>query len=299
MIFIDYIALFLRYLNVERQYSKQTQIAYDGDIHDFIRFLSETGSSDYLNIDTKDVRIYLAYLHDREYSRNTISRKISSLRSFYQFLVKNDILGENPFTYIDLKRGQQRLPTFFYEKEMESLFAQTNGHKPLDYRNKALLELLYGTGIRVSECANIKLTDLDTTHDILLVKGKGGKERYVPFGSFAANSLREYMTSSRSVLMANYQKQHDYLFINHYADPITPRGIQYILKKLIENSSLTTGLHPHKLRHTFATHLLNNGADMRTVQELLGHASLSSTQIYTHVTTDTLQKNYRDFHPRA
>ncbi|MEG0285156.1 MAG: tyrosine recombinase XerC [Vagococcus sp.] len=290
---------FLKYLIIERQYSEKTKEAYEDDITDFFLFLKESGNDDYLLVTLQDVRIYLAYLHDREYSRNTISRKLSSLRSFYQFLMKNDLLSENPFSYVQMKRQQSKLPRFFYEKELNALFDSAEGNRPLDYRNQAILEVLYGTGIRVSECVNIKLQDIDFDASVVLIFGKGGKERYVPFGSFAEDAIRTYLTEGRDVLMTKTTDTHSYLFVNNRGAPITDAGIQYVLKKLIEKSSLTTDIHPHMFRHTFATHLLNNGADLRTVQELLGHSSLSSTQIYTHVTTDTLQKNYRHFHPRA
>lgn len=283
----------------ERHYSLQTKQAYEDDVTHFLEFLEETGNSDYLTITFQDARIYLAYLHDKEYSRNTISRKISSLRSFYQFLIKNEWIQDNPFSYIQMKKKKQKLPSFLYEKELMILFESASGEKPLDSRNRAILELLYATGIRVSECVGIELSDIDMDHSIVLINGKGGKQRYVPFGSFCHDALVEYLSTTRKELMEKYHETHQRLFINHRGQPLTAKGVQYILDQLIKQSSLTTNIHPHIFRHTFATHLLDNGADMRTVQELLGHSSLSSTQIYTHVTTSALQKNYRNFHPRA
>ena len=299
MISIDHLALFLRYLIDERHYSLQTKLAYEDDVAHFFEFLEETGNSDYLNITFQDARVYLAYLHDKEYSRNTISRKISSLRSFYQFLIKNEWIKDNPFSYIQMKKKNNKLPNFLYEKEIAILFDSVSGQSLLDKRNRALLELLYATGIRVSECVSIELNDLDIDNGIVLINGKGGKQRYVPFGSFCTDALIDYISSTRVELMIKYQCTHEKLFINHHGQVLTAKGVQYILDKLIKKSSLTTNIHPHIFRHTFATHLLDNGADMRTVQELLGHSSLSSTQIYTHVTTSALQKNYRNFHPRA
>jgi len=296
---MDHLALFLRYLIDERHYSLQTKLAYEDDVKHFFEFLEETGNSDYLNIDIQDARVYLGYLHDRKYSRNTISRKISSLRSFYQFLIKNEWISDNPFTYIQMKRKQNKLPGFLYEKEIAILFESVLGDSPLDKRNLAILELLYATGIRVSECVSIKIADLDMENSIVLINGKGGKQRYVPFGSFCYEALVDYIQTSRVELMSKKHVEHSTLFVNHYGQPLTAKGVQYILDQLIKKSSLTTNIHPHIFRHTFATHLLDNGADMRTVQELLGHSSLSSTQIYTHVTTSALQKNYRNFHPRA
>lgn len=290
---------FLDYLVVERNYSIKTQEAYGNDIQDFFDFLTETGDNQYLEVDHQDIRIYLSFLYDKNYSRNSVSRKISSLRSFYQYLLQQRIVSENPFSYIQMRKKQLRLPRFFYEKEIEALFEAAHGLFPLDLRNEALLEVLYGTGIRVSECANIQVQDVDFETNVLLIHGKGNKERYVPFGSFAGEALATYSEKGRIPLMEKYHKRHPYLFVNHHGERITSTGIQYILKQIIKKSSLTTDIHPHMLRHTFATHLLNNGADMRTVQELLGHVSLSSTQIYTHVTKESLQKNYRNFHPRA
>lgn len=296
---MDQFVLFLRYLMIERQYSEKTKEAYEGDIQDFFDFLEETGEPDFLKVTIQDIRIYLSFLHDKEYSRNTISRKLSSLRSFYHFLVRNNQLAENPFVYIQMKRKKDKLPRFLYEKEMNALFDSIEDDTLLGKRNLALVEVLYGTGIRVAECVAIRLSDLDLINGIVLIRGKGNKERYVPFGNFALDAIESYLDSARIKLMEKSGVAHDVLFVNHRGAPLTDAGVQYILKELIKKSSLTTNIHPHMMRHTFATHLLNNGADLRTVQELLGHASLSSTQLYTHVTTDTLQKSYRNFHPRA
>lgn len=293
------VTVFMNYLIHERNYSKLTKKAYQEDILAFQRFLSETGNDDFFVVTLADARIYLGHLTDADYSRTSISRKISSLRAFYQFLLNNDLVEDNPFSYLNLKKKGLRLPNFFFNEEIEQLFKAAAGTKPLDYRNQALLEILYGTGIRVSECKNITTQDIDFEMSVLLVRGKGNKERYVPFGHYASIAVQEYLEKGRSLLMTKYRKEHDFLFINHHADGITSEGIQYALKQLIKKTSLTANIHPHMLRHTFATHLLNNGADMRTVQELLGHKSLSSTQIYAHVTKEHLQKDYRKFHPRA
>lgn len=291
--------LFSDYLNNERHYSEHTNQAYIDDIKAFTVFLSETGEADLLAVELSDARIYLSYLTDRKYSRASISRKISSLRAFYQFLLNNEIVSDNPFSYLHVKKRGSRLPTFFYEKEMDALFKAAEGDTPLDYRNQALLELLYGTGIRVSECQGIQVDDVDFTMGMLFVKGKGNRERYIPFGHYASEAMKAYLISGREVLMTRYNKTHDHLFVNHHGEPITQNGIHFVLTQLIKESSLTNKISPHMLRHTFATHLLNNGADIRTVQELLGHKSLSSTQVYTHVTTEHLQKDYNAFHPRA
>ncbi|MER2063087.1 MAG: tyrosine recombinase XerC [Alkalibacterium sp.] len=294
-----WISLFSNYLTNERHYSEHTNHAYIDDLLAFDRFLKETGEEDMLSVELSDARIYLSYLTDKDYSRASISRKISSIRAFYQFLLNNEIVKDNPFSYLHLKKRGSRLPNFFYEDEMKALFEATEGDAPLDLRNQALLELLYGTGIRVSECQGIQLEDIDFEMGMLFVKGKGRKERYIPFGHYASEAVTSYIKDGRKPLMSKHKKHHDYLFINHHGDPITQNGIQFVLTQLIKKSSLSHNITPHMLRHTFATHLLNNGADIRTVQELLGHKSLASTQIYTHVTTEHLQKDYNSFHPRA
>lgn len=289
---------FYRYLLTERGYSDKTQKAYQEDFEEFQRFLTETGNDDFLKIDHRDVRIYLSLLNDKKYSRNSISRKIASLRAFYQFLLKQEVIAENPFTYIHLKKKNAKLPRFFYEEEMAVLFDQVQGEEPLTQRNRSLLEIIYGSGLRVSECAGLKLQDIDWGGEVLLIHGKGNKDRYVPFSQHAKDALQEYIQGGRVELMIG-KERHDVVFVNKNGGALTPRGIEYIFDQLIKKSTLNSKIHPHMLRHTFATHLLSNGADMRTVQELLGHANLSSTQIYAHVTKESLQKNYRQFHPRA
>lgn len=290
---------FMDYLIYERHYSELTKKAYQEDITSFSLFLKETGNDDLLQVTLTDARIYLGHLTDAGYSRTSISRKISSLRAFYKFLLNNDLTEENPFSYLNLKKKGLKLPNFFFNEEMEKLFEAAQGTEPLDYRNIALLEILYGTGIRVSECRKLSVNAVDFDMGVLLVRGKGNKERYVPFGHYAASALQEYFENGRTVLMNKYHKEHEKVFVNHHGDAITSEGIQYALNQMVKKSSLTQNIHPHKLRHTFATHLLDNGADMRTVQELLGHESLSSTQIYAHVTKEHLQNDYRKFHPRA
>lgn len=290
---------FSNYLIHERNYSELTIEAYIEDIQHFVEFLEETGDAEIIKVNLTDARIYLSRLSDEKYNRSSISRKISSLRAFYQYLLNHAFIAENPFSYLHLKKTSLRLPNFFYNEEIELLFEAASGTEPLDYRNKALLEVLYGTGIRVSECQNLKLQDVDLELGVMLVLGKGNRERYVPFGEYAKIAIEDYMEHCRSVLMKKYNKEHDFLFVSQYGDHISVSGIQYALNQLIKSTSLTSSIHPHKLRHSFATHLLDNGADMRTVQELLGHKSLSSTQIYTHVTKDHLLKDYNQFHPRA
>ncbi|MFD1421267.1 tyrosine recombinase XerC [Lactiplantibacillus songbeiensis] len=297
----QYLDLFLKYIRVERQYSEETAQAYREDIQAFTDFLTENGGAKaYADVDHLDVNVYLSALYDRHLTRNSIARKVSSLRSFYNFLVKNDLAKLNPFVYVQLKKHAARLPRFFYQKELDILFKTVYADDSLmGTRNVALLEVLYGTGIRLSECVDLRLSDVDFELKMMLIRGKGDKERYVPFGRYAAHALRQYYESCRTPVMANYHQTHQTVFINRHGGAITGGGIEYVLNQIVKKSSLTSDIHPHMLRHTFATQMLNNGADLRTVQELLGHTSLSTTQIYAHVTKEHLQQDYRNFFPRA
>lgn len=291
--------LFVHYLAIERRYSDETVKAYLQDLRKFEGYLKQTGEGDFKSVALIDVRLYLSFLDEEQMSRNSISRMLSSLRGFYSFLLRENKVTENPVASISYKNRTLRLPKYLYQDELDKIFDSARGDEPLDYRNVALLEVLYATGIRVSECRNIQMSDIDMALGVILIFGKGNKERYVPFGHFALEAIEMYLEKSRLPLMTKYNKQHDYLFVNRLGEPITSGGIEYVLKQVMKKSGQTGTFHPHMLRHTFATDMLNEGADLRTVQELLGHASLSSTQIYTHVTKDALQRNYQAFHPRA
>jgi len=294
----EYLNSYIEYIQIEKNYSEYTIKFYRQDIEHFFMFMSEQSIFNLENVEYFDARLYLTQLYSSKYSRASLARKISSLRSFYKFLMREKIVLENPFTLLTQPKKELRIPKFFYQEEMEKLFEVCEGQNPLDIRNKALLEMLYSTGIRVSECANIQLKDIDFDFDAIIVKGKGKKERIVLFGSFAHNAIQNYINFARNQLMQNAIPHH-HLFVNYKGTPLTVRGIRHILNSLIEKAALTGKMHPHMLRHTFATHLLNNGADIRTVQELLGHEYLSSTQVYTHVTKEHLKKTYIAHHPRA
>jgi integrase/recombinase XerC len=293
------LSLFIQYLQVEKNYSEYTIKFYQDDIKDFFHFMNEEGIESLLEVEYLHARLYLTKLHHKEYKRSSVSRKISSLRSFYRFLNREKIVNENPFSLVSQPKKEKRLPKFFYEEEMEQLLKACEGVSATDQRNKAVFELLYATGIRVSECASIQLKDIDFSLSTILVKGKGRKERYVPFGSYAHSAIEYYIKNGREVLLKKNSELTTTLFLNYKGSSLTPRGIRYILTALIKKASMTSKIHPHMLRHTFATHLMNNGADMRSVQELLGHTHLSSTQIYTHVTKDHLRQTYLKHHPRA
>lgn len=295
--FNNYTQSYFAYLQLEKNSSDHTVKNYCDDLEQFFMFMNEQYIEKLTDVTHQDTRLYLTKLHEKKMARASVSRKISALRGFYRYLMREAIVDENPFLNVHRPKGMKKLPSFFYEEEMNELFETVQGTDALSMRNKALLELMYGTGIRVSECAGLTLKDIDFDLGVILVHGKGGNERYVPFGSFAAEAVEAYIKSSRASLIKN--NDHSILFVNFRGGPLTTGGIRYILTGLMDKASLSGKIHPHMLRHTFATHLLNNGADMRTVQELLGHASLSSTQMYTHVTKEHLQKTYMNHHPRA
>ncbi|WNS77164.1 tyrosine recombinase XerC [Bacillus sp. DTU_2020_1000418_1_SI_GHA_SEK_038] len=290
--------MFIEYLQIEKNYSQYTIEYYQQDINEFFMFINEQAINNLQDVKYSDVRIYLTMLFERRFARKSVARKISCLRSFFKFLVREKVVTENPFALASIPRLEKKLPEFFYEEEMKELFNACETETILGQRNKALLELLYATGMRVGECSNIQLKDIDMYLSTVLVHGKGNKQRYIPFGSFAHDALQYYINNGRRSLLKK-EAPNDYLFLNNKGKPLTARGIRYILNKLIEQSSLNGKIHPHMLRHSFATHLLANGADMRTVQELLGHAYLSSTQVYTHVTSEYLRNSYLAHHPRA
>ncbi|MBP3038286.1 tyrosine recombinase XerC [Bacillaceae bacterium Marseille-Q3522] len=296
--FNDLVKLFITYLQIEKNCSQYTIEQYQQDICEFHQFLSNQALPDCTTVQYGDIRLYLTYLYEKKLARKSVARKISSLRSFYKFLLREEVINENPFALVSTPKLEKRLPDFFYEKELNQLFLACKTDTAIGQRNRALLELLYATGMRVSECSQLQIKQLDMFLSTALVYGKGRKERYVPFGSFAHDALELYLESGRKELM-NQKKPHDYLFVNFRGGPLTARGISIVLNKILKDSTLEGTIHPHMLRHTFATHLLANGADIRTVQELLGHASLSSTQVYTHVTNEYLRKTYMSSHPRA
>ena len=288
---------FQSYIRLERNFSPLTVEGYRKDLEEFFSFLESEGIGDQEDILYPEARLYVTRLYERELERATISRKISSLRSFFKFANSRFGIDDQAFRSLFHPKKEEKLPQFFYEEEMEQLFEANAGSTPKEIRDTALLELLYATGMRVSELTGLTIQDADPELDIVRVMGKGRRERYIPFGHFAADALLRYMDKARPAIMKG--NKHDRLFVNMRGTPLTDRGVRHILEKMVKKAALHVSIHPHMLRHTFATHLLNNGADMRSVQELLGHASLSSTQVYTHVTKEHLRKTYMNAHPRA
>lgn len=297
----DLANVFAIYLTSERQLAATTVQGYENDLRMFRKFLTAKKHwLGWLKINRQDIQAYLTHLNDLRRQWTTINRELASLRTFYNFLLTNGLVVANPFNEVKMKHRSRSLPRYFYEPEMNALFKAADGNgQPLDFRNRAIIELLYATGMRVSECANLSLEQINWDVQMILVHGKGDKERYVPFGHYAKVALERYLHECREPLMDKYHEEHRRVFINHYGKPITSEGIEYVLNQVVKKSSLNVHIHPHMLRHSFATAMLNNGADIRSVQELLGHSSLSTTQIYTHVTRENLQKTYMKLFPRA
>jgi len=293
------ILLFKDYLDNEKRYSMHTIKSYTDDIFSLVHFLDREEFGDLLTVSERVARFYTATLHEN-YSPKSIARKISSLRSLYSFLNKEEIIKSNPFSNVELPKQEKKLPKFLYPEEIESLFNSIDTSNFLGKRDLLILELLYGTGVRVSELCNIKLKDIDFYQDLILIHGKGSKDRYVPIHNLLSKSLKDYILTSRNdFLKRGNNRENDTLLLNFKGTSLTDRGVRTIIKKITDNSGETFNLSPHKIRHSFATHLLNEGANIRSVQELLGHSSLSSTQIYTHLTKEKLKETYMKTHPRA
>ncbi|ANU13556.1 tyrosine recombinase XerC [Planococcus halocryophilus] len=288
---------FMSYIQLEKNYSEHTVHHYEHDLADFFQFLNAEGVPDIREVEYIHARNYVTKLYDAKLSRTTVSRKISAIRSFFRYANREYGLDEAAFRSLYHPKKEERLPQFFYEEELAQLFKSVLGEDKLSVRNTALLELLYATGMRVGECVSIRLNDLDQTMQIVKVMGKGRKERYIPYGQFAQDALEHYLEDARPKLMK--KQEHDYLFVNSRGEAVTDRGVRHILSECMKKASVNSSIYPHMIRHTFATHLINNGADIRTVQELLGHSHLSSTQVYTHVTKEHLRNTYLNSHPRA
>ena len=288
--------LYFDYLKYQKNYSDYTIENYKEDILEFIDYL-KTESLTYLDIEYSDIRFYLIYLKEKRNNDNsTINRKLSSLRGFYKYLCNNGIIKYNVFKLVSGRKKSQKLPRYFEYNELEELLKVPDITKPLGQRDRLILEMLYATGIRVGELVNIKLKDINFNSKNIIILGKGNKERYVPYGEYCEEILNKYINDGYKILNI---KSNEYLFLNNNGDQITERRIRYILDQIIKKTSINKNISPHMIRHSFATHLLNEGCDLLTVQKLLGHESIKATQVYTHVTTERLKEVYYQNFPRA
>ena len=286
---------YLEYLKYQRNYSDYTIDNYKRDILEYLGYLDKESIS-FLRVEYSDIRFYLTYLKDKKDNNSSIDRKLSAVRGFYKYLVKNRKIDNNVFSLINGLKKEKKLPRFFEYNELEELFKIPDIRTPLGQRDRLIMEMLYATGIRVGELVNIKIRDIDPRNRQIIILGKGNKERNVLFGDYCADILNMYLEDGYKKLNKD---NIDYLFINNNGGVLTERGIRYILDKCIKQTSIKKNISPHILRHSFATHLLNEGCDLLTVQKLLGHESLSATQVYTHVSTDRLKEVYFNSFPRA
>lgn len=294
----DTIDRFLGYLEAERGCSLQTLRAYAGDLVQFVGFVVGGDAFDPAAVTSIHVRRYVAHLRKRGSSQTTIARKLASLRSLYKYLIREGIVADNPASSLSAPRRERRLPIFLDEDEVERLLIAPDPQDATGQRDRAILEMLYSTGMRIGELASVSLTDVDLLGEVVKAKGKGKKERLVPLGGPAVRALRDYL-GVRKTLAGGYRVNRAALFLNRTGDRLSARGIRRMFHKYARRVGLSAKATPHTLRHSFATHMLNRGADLRSVQELLGHASLASTQIYTHVSTERLKTVYDKAHPHA
>ncbi len=294
------IAQFLRYLDVERNASDLTIKSYREDLMDLADFLTEEGSRKVLprDVSPTELRAYVAALHEAGYAKSSISRKLASLRSFYRFAQRQSMADTNPAKPLRNPRGSRKLPHFLTGDEIEKLLNTPSKHDVAGLRDRAILETIYSAGLRVSELVGLCDEDIDYTEGVVRIRGKGRKERFGSLGKFAIRALHEY-TQQRTRSPKQPEGRKGPTFVNRFGDRLTTRSIGRMLEKYIREAGLDTRTSPHTLRHSFATHLLNAGADIRSVQELLGHKSLVTTQIYTHVSTANLLEVYNRAHPRA
>ena len=289
---MKYIIEFLEYLDVIKKHSEHTIINYQNDLIDFLEF----NNNKILKIDKNIVNKYMQYMYDKNVSRSTISRRLSSLRSFYNYMYNNGYVDKNYFLLIKNPKKEKSLPKYVKDIDIDKMFMVPDIRNPLGQRNLLIIRMLYSTGIRVSELVNISIKDIDIKERTIRILGKGNKERIVIFGNNTKEILEIYLNSGRYKLSND---NNNYLFLNKDGNKLSDRYVRKIIDDIIFKASITMHVSPHMLRHTFATDMLNNGADLVSVKDLLGHESLNTTSIYTHVSDDKIREIYNMAHPRA
>lgn len=293
------IQTYIDYLTIQKNYSNHTITAYRNDISTFIHFLTQEELGTLASVSERIVKFYVAWLHGTYHVRS-IRRKIASLKAMYQYFVYEKKISSNPFAKAVLPKEEHRLPSFIYEDEVIRFLDHIDTSSLKGKRDRAIFELLYGCGLRVSECQNLKLKDLDWHQKVIKVMGKGSKERIIPIHELALSVIQTYLTLVRPVLLSRQDQPDTHiLFLNLKGTPLQARGIRVILETECKRQAEHFKVSPHTFRHSFATHLLNRGLDLRSVQELLGHASLKTTQIYTKVSKEKLKEVYQETFPRA
>jgi integrase/recombinase XerD len=288
---------FINYLDVERGLASNTLESYGRDLRQYSEFLAGDATGSLATASRATIVTYLLHLQKQGKATATIARRLAALKAFYQFLVREQYLDQDPTANLESPKLEKRLPSVLTVQEVEALLRQPDPSVSVGLRDRAMLELLYATGIRVSELVSLDIGDVNLELSFLRCMGKGAKERIVPMGSMAIRSVREYLQNGRSRLVR--LPEETALFVNHHGRRMTRQGFWKIVKKYAKDANIRQDITPHTLRHSFATHLLENGADLRSVQEMLGHADISTTQIYTHLTRGRLKEVYAKAHPRA
>ena len=292
---MKYINNYLEYLRVVRKYSDKTILSYYDDLVEYQEFL-QNNFINILDINDKVVKDYLKYLYSRNITKTSISRKLSSIRGLYNYLTNEDIITNNYFSKISNPKREKHLPKFLKNEEIDKILSVCENNTPLEERDTLVLELLYATGLRVSELVNIKISDINKSDKSIKVLGKGSKERIVLYNNHTKVALDKYLSDGYHSLN---KKNNGYLILNNRGDKISDRYIRDIINKYVKKAGLDIKISPHTLRHTFATDMLEEGSDLMTVKELLGHESLNTTSIYTHITNEQIRKTYNNAHPRA
>lgn len=289
---------YLHYLLIERGLSGNTRKSYQRDLEQYLAFLHKQKITTWQNVDRFTIIAFLQFLQDEKKSAATITRMVTSLRRFHQFLRQERYIDHDPMQHIESPKKVQKLPDTLNINEVERLIEAPDTKKVLGIRDRAILEIMYATGLRVSELIGLKLNDLHLSMGLLQTTGKGDKERIVPLGDMAIQWLETYLDEARPLLCQKHPEE-EHLFVNSHGKGLSRQGIWKNLKALVLKAGIMKKVTPHTLRHSFATHLLENGADLRTVQELLGHADISTTQIYTHITKKRMAEVYKQYFPRA
>ena len=292
----ELILKFIEELKYEKNYSELTINGYLNDLDLFLEFISENNIKSYKEVEYNDIRLFINYLYELKYTNKTISRYISALRSFFKYLKSNNLIKTNPMVLISNPKLNKKLPKYLNFNEIERLLNAYDNNNYIGLRNSLILEMLYSTGIRVSEIVSIKVNNISLTNKTIKIMGKGSKERIVYFGTKCYELLKLYLKNSYNKLNKN---NLDYLFLSKTGKQINDREIRKVVDDAALIANIEMKISPHVLRHTFATHMLNEGADLRSVQELLGHENLSTTQIYTHLTNERIRRAYLSAHPRA
>ncbi len=294
----DYINDFLDYLVVEKGLSNNTQDSYRFDLLDFSKYLEENKINDLKDLDEKDIINYLTYLKDdKKLKARSIERHITTLRMLYKYLIKNEILTNDITANIDNLKLGRHLPDVLTVDEVNDLL-DIKINTVFDIRTKAMLEIMYSSGLRVSELVNLELSDIDTYNDTILINGKVSKERMVPIGEYSKKYLNDYL-QVRNELIKRKNGNPNKLFLNNHGMPITRNGFNFLLNNILKEKGIKKNITPHTLRHSFATHMLDNGADLRSIQELLGHSDIVTTRIYTHVSKKQIHDKYKEYQTRG